>query len=120
MNRRSFFGLILACLGLSKFKAKALPIHTSGYLQVAGRDYIDEFAQGPFGCPQGQPGPAGMSASDYMMAQQKAFSNRLLSRYEGRPIPQNVIFAQNVGRAKPTYGNTINLETQKLKSTTHE
>ena len=120
MKRRSFFQLILACCGLSKLKA-AKPIHTSGYLQMAGRDYIDEFASlnvqgprgptGPQGCPTGQPGPQGV-------LEQHAFSNRFLSRYEGRPIPPNVILTQNVGFARATYQNTVPLPTQKLKSTT--
>jgi hypothetical protein len=54
MKRRTFFGLILSCLGLSRFQAQ--PIHTSGYAQ-------------------------GLSESEALMRGQKAFlGNQFLSR----------------------------------------
>ena len=110
MKRRSFFQLILACCGLSKLKA-AKPIHTSGYLQLAGRDYTDQFdAAYDWSFLKQQPS----------LLEDHAFSNRFLSRYEGRPIPPNVILTQNVGRARATYSNTVPLQTQKLKSTTKD
>jgi len=112
MNRRTFFGLILACLGVTKLKAK--PVHTLGYLTQ------QQMRENNLGILSDDALLKGQSAADYVMAQQKAFSNRLLGRYEGRPIPPNIVFAQNCGRAKPTYGNTVNLETQKLKSITKE
>jgi len=98
MKRRSFFQLILACLGLSKLKAKPT-VHTSGYLQLAGRDYVDEFASSAV----------------------PAFSNRFLSRYEGRTIPSNVVFGQVCGGInKSPFHAQQTLATQKLKSTTKE
>jgi hypothetical protein len=104
IKRRTFFGTILLAIG-SIFvprRAESVQVHTSGYLQTLG----------PGPCPSGPTGEAGKAA----------FSNRFLSRYEGRAIPSNVVFGQAVGSINkiPFHFQQEQVQTAKLKSVTKD
>jgi hypothetical protein len=117
MKRRSFFATIVLAIG-SIFvprRAQSVQIHTSGYAQAAPPpteeypDYLSDVGL------QGPVGPCGPHLGP------KAFSNRFLSRYEGRPIPRNVVFGQAVGGINQTpFHPQQEIQTVKLKSTTQE
>jgi hypothetical protein len=116
MKRRSFFTTILLAIG-SVFvprRAQSVQVHTSGYLQGPLGPTGNVGPQGPVGpgpCPQGLAGPAG----------KKAFSNRFLSRYEGRPIPNGVVFGQVSGGINHTpFHSQQPIKTEKLRSTTKD
>jgi len=111
MKRRSFFTTIALAIG-SIFvprRAETIQVHTSGYLQA-----LDG--------PRGLSGPVGPCGPHLGPPTGKAaFGNRFLSRYEGRPIPSNVVFGQAVGQINQTpFHPQEEIKTEKLRSTTKD
>ena len=76
MKRRTFFGLILSCLGLARF-SKAKPVHTSGYAQGTDWHLHPELVVRRDNHQYLHP----LSESEALMRGQKAFlGNQFLSR----------------------------------------
>jgi hypothetical protein len=113
IKRRSFFVTMALAIG-SIFVPRLAKTDPSRELTNRYLDYLTGGTAGNAGpgpCPVGPKGPAGP----------RAFSNRFLSRYEGRSIPSNVVFGQAVGGINHTpFHSQQPIRTLKLRSTTKD